>query len=274
MTKKKEAGKAKPGKPEKGKAEAEYKLGAKAGAKKKHKISVKTPLKDGEKGKRKKVSKKPAVHGGGKADGKKLIQSKAAAGIKQTTKKVNARKTTKTIAKIAKESLTPRIVESNEPVRGNGIKFKGRMKAREKDYRVSGENKQPADEMLPSEYGETGITLMPVDPYKLFVFWEVRKDVVETREGDLTIRVYDVAEKEFEGVRQSSYCEITVGERVGKRYIDVCPAKHFIADIGIASEGVFVAFAKSLKVSTPRSSVEARSGLEENFSEGDLRIGY
>jgi len=123
-------------------------------------------------------------------------------------------------------------------------------------------------EILPSEYGENDITLMPVDPYKLFVFWEIREDAIERYEGELTIRIYEVG-----GVDNTRF-DIKVSSRIGKRYIDVCPARVFVADVGIMHEGIFIAVASSRKVSTPGADIQLKSESLQKPHEPGIRIGY
>jgi hypothetical protein len=130
-------------------------------------------------------------------------------------------------------------------------------------------------EILPTEYGENNITLMTVDPNKLFTFWEVREDTLAMHEGNLNVRVYDVTGVEFDGTNANSYFDIAVNERIGSRYIDVSPEKEFITDIGIIYfEGIFITVARSNKVSTPPLTVSEEGMLPQKLYETGLRIGY
>ena len=45
----------------------------------------------------------------------------------------------------------------------------------------------------------TGITLMTVDPWKLFAYWEVKEDTLSKIKGTLVLRVYDVTGIYFDG---------------------------------------------------------------------------
>jgi hypothetical protein len=129
-------------------------------------------------------------------------------------------------------------------------------------------------EILPSEYGENSITLMTVNPYKLFVFWEVRKETLQTFKGVLNLRVYDVTGIDLDTSGAHSSQDSVVSERVGKMYLDAGPAREYIADIGIVYNGIFIGIARSPRISTPGAGVP---GEEEFLPEGlDIcpRIGY
>jgi hypothetical protein len=146
---------------------------------------------------------------------------------------------------------------------------------KKRTVRSAAREKNPAipQEILPSEYGENGITLMPVDPHKLFVFWEMRQDTLERYEGEPTIRVYDV-----DGIvlndTGNAWFDIGVSERIGSRYIDVCPDREFIADFGIIYEGIFIAVARSRKVSTPGPDITLKSESPQKLHETGTRVGY
>jgi len=129
-------------------------------------------------------------------------------------------------------------------------------------------------ETLPSEYGENNVILMTVNPYKLFSFWEVRKETLNIFKGKLTLRVYDVTDIDFDSMKANSFLDIAVRERVGKAYINVSPSKEYIADIGIVYNGIFITIARSPKVSTPGAGIPAEEEfLQEVFDDG-IRIGY
>ena len=130
-------------------------------------------------------------------------------------------------------------------------------------------------ESLPSEYGENGITLMVVNPSKLFAFWEVREDTLQIFHGDLKIRLYDITGIDFDSVDANNCIDIAVNDRIGDGYISVSPGKDYIADIGIVySEGIFISVARSLKVSTPHETIAEEKVLPEQFGDIGLRVGY
>ena len=107
-------------------------------------------------------------------------------------------------------------------------------------------------ETLPSEYGENGITLIVVDPYRLFSFWEVKEDTLKIFKGELTLKIYDMTYNDPTCEEPPLFLEKKVSQRIGDMYIDVLPGKKYIADIGIVfSEGIFISVARSNHVTTP-----------------------
>jgi hypothetical protein len=130
-------------------------------------------------------------------------------------------------------------------------------------------------ECLPSEYGENGITLMVVNPSKLFAFWEVGEDTLQIFHGDLKIRIYDITGIDLDSMDANSCIDISVNDRIGDGYINVSPGKDYIADIGIVySEGIFITLARSLKVSTPHEIVAEEKVLSGWPGDIGLRVGY
>jgi hypothetical protein len=196
-------------------------------------------------------------------------KTKTGVGAKQKTEVVAEKAAKKSSRKALKKMATRRVAE----MAGKRIKTGIRQKKDSSASSTKGYQTIPW-EKFPVEYGENGITLMPVDPRRLFVFWEVRKDAMESYEGDLTIRVYDVVDDGFNPVDAGSYFDIAAGERMGRRYIDVRPARQFIADIGISHDGIFIAIARSPRVSTPRAGVSTPGEFSRKPSEDDIRVGY
>ena len=129
---------------------------------------------------------------------------------------------------------------------------------------------------LPAEYGENRITLMTVDPWKLFAYWEVRGNTLAKLKGKLVLRVYDVTGIYFDGRNANIVFDIPVHERVGDNYIGVGPNRDFIVDIGIVSrEGSFTAIARSAKATTPglKAVAEERTAPEETYGISHA-VGY
>lgn len=213
--------------------------------------------------------------------------------IKKTTKKISEKPQKKiTAGKPVRETL-PRKKLTPQKLREVTQIKKAEVLKEAKDVKVVPELKEikadtiptgypPAEvpfppvplETLPSEYGENGIILMTVNPYKLFAFWEVRKETLNVFKGKLTLRVYDVTDIDFDSMKANSFLDIAVRERVGKAYVNVSHSKEYIADIGIIYNGIFITIARSPKVSTPGAGIPtAEEFLQEIFDDG-IRIGY
>jgi len=133
-----------------------------------------------------------------------------------------------------------------------------------------------AKKELPAEYGENRITLMTVDPWKLFAYWEAREDTLKKTKGTLALRVYDVTGIYFDGKNANLTFDIPVYGRIGDSYIGVAPDKAFIVDIGFISKGKdFVMIARSNQVTTPALKVAKEEGaLPEEIYEVGPVTGY
>jgi hypothetical protein len=199
-----------------------------------------------------------------KIDQKKSVK-KTRPAKKRTPKKITEGKQIKK-AEILSEAEKVQIVPELKDIRGVTLKT---------GYRPVDVTIPPALlETLPSEYGENGITVMPVNPYKLFAFWEIRQETLDIFKGSLNLRVYDVTGIDFETTDAHSFIDTEVNERVGKMYLDVSPSKEYIADIGIVYNGIFIGIARSPRVSTPGAGVPGEEEfLPKGFDFG-IRTGY
>jgi hypothetical protein len=187
--------------------------------------------------------------------------------VKKATKRIKAKIEERAPSKPLKIEL-PKIPES--------AKAKVKVIKKGKTTEVGKESSTPLyHELLPHEYGENIITLLIVDPFKLFAFWEITEDILLIYTGYLTLRVYDVSGIEFNGMNANSYFDIRVEERIGDWYIDASPEKEFIADIGVTdNQGTFITIARSNKVSTPRVVLAEEGELPQKLYDIGFRIGY
>lgn len=128
-------------------------------------------------------------------------------------------------------------------------------------------------ETLPAEYGENAVTLMMVNPFKLFAFWEVKEDTLRIFKGTLTIRIYDVTGVDIEKSDPNSFFDIALEDRIGSLYVNVIPERVYIADIGIMYEGIFVGIARSSTVGTPRSTATEEGAVPICTETGEW-VGY
>ena len=128
---------------------------------------------------------------------------------------------------------------------------------------------------LPSEYGENDVSLLTVNPSRLFAFWEIREDTLRIFQGYPKLRLYDVSDVDIDSMDASSYIDMEIDNRIGDRYISVSPGKYYFADIGILyGGGIFISLARSLKVSTPYGMVAEEEVVPERISDNDPRVGY
>lgn len=127
---------------------------------------------------------------------------------------------------------------------------------------------------LPTEYGENEIAILIVEPRKIFLFWEVRESTLRIFHGDLHIRVYDVTGEDLQDIGGKFCLDISVADRIGSIYLDVLPAREYIADIGILYEEIFITIARSNRVATPRGAALDEGIPAPEVHGEEPRIGY
>ncbi len=115
---------------------------------------------------------------------------------------------------------------------------------------------------LPHYYGDNKIILMVRDPWTIYAYWEVKKDIEdEAREKmrrrglDISrniLRVYDVTENDPD-LDPKVVFDLELNGRAGDWYIHaVRPGREWMVDIGILStRGDFFRLARSNAVRTP-----------------------
>ncbi len=225
----------------------------------KGKTKAKKPIKSKKeiKEQKKAVSKKPAV--------RKAEKEKKTAVRKKATEKA-IKKELKKIALPAKKiaHIPQRTIEK--------IEREVRVFVSPQEYGVA----VTAKKALPAEYGEDRITLMTVDPWKLFAYWEVKENTLSKIKGTLVLRVYDVTGIYFDGKNANLIFDIPVFGRIGDSYIGVGPDKAFIVEIGAVSKaGDFVAIARSSQAATPALKVAKEEGaLPQEIYEVGPVTGY
>ncbi len=126
---------------------------------------------------------------------------------------------------------------------------------------------------IPWGYGQDRITAMPVDPDKLYCYWEVTDEATERARGALgpggagawlNLRVYDTTGRIFDGTNAHGYFDHKV-ERHERQWFFVVgkPASEAVVEIGLRShEGYFVKIVRSSRVEFPRREPVAWSDPE------------
>ena len=225
----------------------------------KGKTKAKKPIKSKKETKEQKktVAKKPVV--------RKAEEEKKTAVRKKATEKA-VKKEPKKIALPAKKiaRIPQRTIEK--------IEREVRVFVSPPEYSVA----VTAKKALPVEYGEDRITLMTVDPWKLFAYWEVKENTLSKIKGTLVLRVYDVTGIYFDGKNANLVFDVPVYGRIGDSYIGVGTDRAFIVDIGAVSKGGdFVAIARSNQASTPALKVAKEEGaLPQEIYEVGPVAGY
>ena len=130
-----------------------------------------------------------------------------------------------------------------------------------------------AESHIPWSYGQNKVTALPVDPDRLFVYWEVTQAAVEQARGALgpggkdawlSLRVYDVSGRIFDGSNAHGYFDQGVGQDIRQWFFQISkPTSQAIVEIGLKShEGYFVKIARSGRLEFPRREPVAWSDPE------------
>lgn len=143
--------------------------------------------------------------------------------------------------------------------------------------------REEAQAHIPWSYGQDKVTALPVDPDRLFVYWEVTETAVERARGGLgtagkdawlSLRIYDVTGRLFDGNNAHSYFDQGVGNDVRQWFFQINrPTSQAIVEIGLkSSEGYFVKIARSGRLEFPRK--EPVSWSDPEWMTVQVSTGY
>ena len=116
---------------------------------------------------------------------------------------------------------------------------------------------------IPWSYGLDRVTAMPVDPDRLFVYWEVSDETIAKTRPQLgaggagawlNLRVYDTSGLIFDGTNAHSYFDHKVERHDRQWFFQIGkPSSQAVLEVGLRShEGFFVKIARSGRVDFPR----------------------
>ena len=129
----------------------------------------------------------------------------------------------------------------------------------------------PAD--IPWGYGSDRVTAMPVDPDRLFVYWEVLEDSLTRARATLgpgghdawlNLRVYDVTGRIFDGTNAHAAFDQGIDRNARQWFFTLGkPTSEVVVEIGMrARDGSFAKIARSGRVDFPRRDPVAWSEPE------------
>ena len=130
-----------------------------------------------------------------------------------------------------------------------------------------------APEHIPWSYGQDRVTAMPIDPDRLYAYWEVTDDAITRAraglgpggpEAWLNLRIYDVTGRLFDGTNAHGYFDLKVERGDRQWFFEVGkPGSTAVVEIGLKSfEGYFVRIARSGRVDFPRREPAPPGGVE------------
>lgn len=178
--------------------------------------------------------------------------------------KVNAETKTETKAKACTGKTPP------EPVYTTGLSHDTYALERSEEVRFP----------LPSSYNETAITLLVRDPFWLYVYWDLHREIKENLNRDfgawerapISLKVWE--EQESGGI-EPGYFNVAINPAIGHWYINVQPNRRYTVELGyFSSSGDFITLALSNTVITPRATVSEIVDEEWMCIEEDFRRLY
>jgi len=118
-------------------------------------------------------------------------------------------------------------------------------------------------EDIPWGHGRDRVTAMVVDPERLYVYWEVTDEALERARADLgrggrdawlSLRVYDVTNRIFDGTNAHAYFDHSVSRTDRQWFFFIGkPSSTAVVEVGLKSaEGHFVRVARSGRTDFPR----------------------
>lgn len=95
---------------------------------------------------------------------------------------------------------------------------------------------------IPCGYGGDRITVLAVDPYWMFVYWEVTDGALDQARrragaaaGDCLLRVHDTTHRLFDGTNAHWHTDVPVYRPANSHYVAIArPGSTFHVDIGVA----------------------------------------
>lgn len=120
---------------------------------------------------------------------------------------------------------------------------------------------------LPTDYGDTKITILPRDPICIFAYWSISKqyfDKLKEKYGKdflvsskLVIRIYDITDVNFDGNKANRFFDVFVTPNSSSWYVNVGEFnRSWCADLGyLTKDGEFILIARSNTVVMPKYGV-------------------
>lgn len=123
--------------------------------------------------------------------------------------------------------------------------------------------KAEIEKTIPWGYGKDRITAMPVDPDRLYAYWEVTDDAIAKARPALgpagasaypCLRLYDITGRIFDGTNAHHYSDHGIDRAQRQWFFHVGrPTSEAVIEIGLKShEGFFVKVARSGRITFPR----------------------
>jgi hypothetical protein len=176
---------------------------------------------------------------------------------------VMAKKKTARKRKPAKKALKVRQRKKSPPLPEPVVRSRAEFQAHKLDLGAERLPEPAPPQFIPWGYGTDRVRALPVDPDRLYVYWEVtdegrdraRKALgARASESSLHLRIYDTTGRLFDGTNAHSYFDHPIEDGARQRFFDIQkPGSDAFVEIGMKSDdGSFARIARSPRVSFPR----------------------
>lgn len=150
------------------------------------------------------------------------------------------------------------------PGSSGSVEVKRRSRRSETRGKVEEHLSLELDGTLPAAYGETRIVLLPVDPYRVHVYWEVSGNGIDfvqalVEKGALRpqalLRFHDVTSLPQGDVRPEGRFDVKVNVEARNWYVNLLnPERSYVVGLGFQGrDGRFHEIARSNRADTPRA---------------------
>ncbi len=116
---------------------------------------------------------------------------------------------------------------------------------------------------IPQRYNIDTIVIMPVNPERVFIYWEITEDLLkskrkEVNSPELTVKIFEVNLGAPKKKQEKEVYSFNQKEKIGSRYVDY-PAslKPLAAKIGVTKNDKFMELLKAKPISIPSFEVLA-----------------
>jgi len=177
------------------------------------------------------------------------------------------------IHRLTKDALATRFLEALQEMIGSAAPVAPESTDRPHKFDLGQPTEEPVEvEHIPWGYGQDRVTAMVVDPERLYVYWELTDEAIERaraglgpggRDAWLSLRVYDVTNRIFDGTNAHSYFDHAVSRSDRQWFFFIGkPGCTAIVELGLKSqEGYFVRVARSGRVAFPRLEPVSSGGV-------------
>jgi len=127
---------------------------------------------------------------------------------------------------------------------------------------------------LPEVYEQDIITAIPLEPKKIFAYWEITGKALKKHKGTPCLRVYEGHSGLTETLKAETFFDIYVSTSTGSIYIDATPGRGFIIELGVVGPKGFSPVTRSKAVYTPLTVPSVKGRAEAVLPERYYEVAH